>query len=196
MKIIFLIIFFWFTASPALKIHFQLFWYCLELFSINHTFFQANLRKKIFQIFFLILEKKIVINFFRFSAFSALKIFFELFSNFSRFFGTNFTFFSDKLEKKFFFLFFLNKNFYFFIFSNFQMASRGRVCCLGLSSTLAIFSLILLTVCMFSASFRYNSDSLGGVKNYGLFRFCYTPESQSQSRDGTVHMGYCRDTVQ
>lgn len=85
-----------------------------------------------------------------------------------------------------------------------KMASRGKVCCLGLSSTLAVFSFILLTICMFSASFRYNSDSLGGVKNYGLFRFCYTPETQTQSRDDdsnskTCHLrnyinsAYCQD---
>ncbi|PIC34228.1 hypothetical protein B9Z55_013947 [Caenorhabditis nigoni] len=72
-----------------------------------------------------------------------------------------------------------------------KMADRGRKCCVGLSTVIAIFSLILLTVCMFSASFRYNSDSLGGMKNYGLFRFCYTPETQTQSRDDDSNSKTC-----
>uniref|UniRef100_A0A8R1HLP1 Uncharacterized protein n=1 Tax=Caenorhabditis japonica TaxID=281687 RepID=A0A8R1HLP1_CAEJA len=86
------------------------------------------------------------------------------------------------------------------------MASRGRACCLGVSTFLAICSLILLIVCLCSASFRYNSDNLGGMKNYGLIRFCYTPESQAKSREDdsnskTCHLrnyinsGECQDSV-
>ncbi|CAA92972.3 CLaudin-like in Caenorhabditis [Caenorhabditis elegans] len=71
------------------------------------------------------------------------------------------------------------------------MASRGRICCIGFSSTFAIVSMILLAICMFSASFRYNLDNLGGVKDYGLFRFCYTPKSQPLSRDDDSNSKTC-----
>ncbi|CAI2350333.1 unnamed protein product [Caenorhabditis sp. 36 PRJEB53466] len=72
-----------------------------------------------------------------------------------------------------------------------KMASRGHVFCVGVSSFLAVCSLILLVVVLFSASFRYNLDNLEGTKNYGLFRFCYTPKTDSQSRDDDSNSKTC-----
>ncbi|CAI2350332.1 unnamed protein product [Caenorhabditis sp. 36 PRJEB53466] len=71
------------------------------------------------------------------------------------------------------------------------MASRGHVFCVGVSSFLAVCSLILLVIVLFSASFRYNLDNLEGTKNYGLFRFCYTPKTDSQSRDDDSNSKTC-----
>ncbi|CAI5448362.1 unnamed protein product [Caenorhabditis angaria] len=70
-------------------------------------------------------------------------------------------------------------------------SSRCRICCLGFSTFLAIFSVLLLLICLFSASFRYNSDNMEGVKKYGLIRFCYLPKSIDISRDDDSNTKTC-----
>ncbi|CAD6197145.1 unnamed protein product [Caenorhabditis auriculariae] len=71
------------------------------------------------------------------------------------------------------------------------MRDKGRVCCLNGSAALAVVALALLTVCLFSASFRHNSDNNKGTKYYGLIRFCYEPPIDQQSRDDDSNSKTC-----
>ncbi|CAB3409915.1 unnamed protein product [Caenorhabditis bovis] len=70
------------------------------------------------------------------------------------------------------------------------MVARGRVCCLSLSTALALLSCALLLVSLLSASFRYFDES-GARRSYGLIRFCYSPPSNERAVEDDSNSKIC-----